>query len=111
MFLWRSLTLSRRLSMTCFRAVTSGGMEQSSYVRRSSRTRSAAKCHRVIASESALANIDILSRIAAFLNAIELCLVKATCKALGSKDQAAFNGLSMTEEAARRMYEDPATSL
>jgi len=56
--------------------------------------------------ESALANIDVVSTLAAFLGANDLCQVRATCKALGSaNDGAAFNGLSMTEEAARRVYE------
>ena len=56
--------------------------------------------------ESALANIDVVSQLAAFLGADDLCQVKATCKALGSaNDGAAFNGLSMAEEAARRVYE------
>ena len=55
--------------------------------------------------ESALANIDVLVLLATFLEADELCQVRATCKALGSKELVAFDGLSMTEEAARRIFE------
>ena len=55
--------------------------------------------------ESALANIDVVSQLAAFLEAKDLCQVKATCKALGSDDGAATNGLSVSEEAARLIYE------
>ena len=71
------------------------------------RTRSAAKRQRVAtAVESALANIDVVSQLAAFLEAKDLCQVKATCKALGSANgEAASNGLSMAEEAAKRVYE------
>ncbi|EJK46142.1 hypothetical protein THAOC_35206 [Thalassiosira oceanica] len=52
-----------------------------------------------------LANIDVLSHLATFLEAGELCQVRATCKALGSSDESAFDGLSMAEEAARRIFE------
>ena len=70
------------------------------------RTRSAAKRQKIATVESALANIDVLSQLAAFLEANDLCQVKAMCRALGSaNDGAAFNGLSMTEEAARRVFE------
>ncbi|EJK43990.1 hypothetical protein THAOC_37515 [Thalassiosira oceanica] len=55
--------------------------------------------------ESALASIDVLGHLATFLEAGELCQVRATCKALGSRDDSAFGGLSMTEEVARRIYE------
>ncbi|EJK71365.1 hypothetical protein THAOC_07210 [Thalassiosira oceanica] len=65
----------------------------------------AAKRQRVSTVESALASIDVLGQLAAFLEAGELCQVRATCKALGSRDDSAFDGLSMTEEAARRIYE------
>ncbi|EJK53236.1 hypothetical protein THAOC_27376 [Thalassiosira oceanica] len=59
-----------------------------------------------VAVESALANVDVVSHLASFLDAADLCQVKATCKALGSSnDDAAVNGLSVTEEAARRVYE------
>ena len=74
--------------------------------RRSARTRSAAKCLPAVASESALANVDVVRLIATFLNAVELCQVKATCKALGSaNEEATFNELSITDEAARRVFE------
>ena len=64
------------------------------------------KRQRVAVVESTLANIDVVSQLAAFLEAKDLCQVKATSKALGSaNDGAAFNGLSITEEAARRLYE------
>ena len=71
------------------------------------RTRSAAKRQRLAVDDSALANVDVVSHLASFLEAKDLCQVRATCKALGSSnDDAAFNGLSMVEEAARRVYED-----
>ncbi|EJK56568.1 hypothetical protein THAOC_23521, partial [Thalassiosira oceanica] len=63
------------------------------------------RVQRVSTVESALASIDVLGHLAAFLEAGELCQVRATCKALGSRDGSAFDGLSMTEEAARRIYE------
>ena len=66
--------------------------------------RGAVKRQRVSTVESALANIDVLSLLATFLEADELCQVQATCKALGS-DAPAFDGLSMAEEAARRTFE------
>ena len=67
----------------------------------------AVKRQRVAIVESALANIDVVSQLASFLEAKDLCQVKATCKALGSaNDGATFNGLPMAEEAARRIYED-----
>ena len=66
----------------------------------------AVKRQRVTAVESALANIDVVSHLASFLEAKDLCHVKATCKALGSaNNDVAVNGLSMVEEAARRIYE------
>ncbi|EJK48846.1 hypothetical protein THAOC_32325 [Thalassiosira oceanica] len=67
--------------------------------------RGATKRQRVSTVESALASIDVLGHLAAFLEAGELCQVRATCKALGSRDDSAFDGLSMTEEAASRIYE------
>ena len=70
------------------------------------RTRFAVKRQRTAVVESALANIDVVSQLAAFLEAKDLCQVKATCKALGSaNDEAASNGLSMVEEVAKRVYE------
>ncbi|EJK55596.1 hypothetical protein THAOC_24661, partial [Thalassiosira oceanica] len=67
--------------------------------------RGAAKRRRVSTVESALASIDVLGHLATFLEAGELCQVRATCKALGSSDQSTFDGLSMAEEAARRIFE------
>ncbi|EJK51346.1 hypothetical protein THAOC_29485, partial [Thalassiosira oceanica] len=67
--------------------------------------RGAAKRRRVSTVESALASIDVLGHLAAFLEAGELCHVRATCKALGSRDDSAIDGLSMTEEAARWIFE------
>ena len=70
------------------------------------RTRGAIKRQRVAVVESSLANIDVVSQLAAFLEANDLCQVKATCKALGSAHhEAAVDGLSMAEEVARRAYE------
>ena len=63
------------------------------------------KRQRVAVVESALANIDVVSQLAAFLEAKDLCQVKATCKALGSANDGA-SGLSMADEASRRVYED-----
>jgi len=70
--------------------------------------RGAAKRRRISTVEPALtilANIDVLGHLATFLEAGELCQVLATCKTLGSSDESAFDGLSMTDEAARRMFE------
>ncbi|EJK61317.1 hypothetical protein THAOC_18224, partial [Thalassiosira oceanica] len=70
------------------------------------RTCGSAKRQRVASFESALANVDVVSQLAAFLEAADLCHVKASCKALGSaNDKASVNGLSVTEEAARRIFE------
>ena len=66
------------------------------------RTRSSTKRQRVAVVESSLANIDVFSQLAAFLEANDLCQVKGTCKALGSAND---NGLSIVEDAARRVYE------
>ena len=71
------------------------------------RSDGAIKRQRVAVVESALSNIDVVSQLAAFLEAKDLCQVKATCKALGSANGgAALNGLSMADEAVRRIYED-----
>ena len=70
------------------------------------RTRDAIKRQCVAVVESALANIDVVSHLGSFLAARDLCQVRATCKVLGSADDgAAFDGLSLAEEAARRLYE------
>ena len=68
----------------------------------------AVKRQRSAVVESALTNVDVVSQLAAFLEAKDLCQVKATCKALGSANDygAAINGLSMVDEAARLVYED-----
>ena len=66
------------------------------------RPKSEAKRQWVAVVESALTNVDFVSQLAAFLEAKDLCQVKATCKALGSAND---NGLSVAEEAARRVYE------
>ncbi|EJK64963.1 hypothetical protein THAOC_14245 [Thalassiosira oceanica] len=66
------------------------------------RTRSAAKRQRVAAVVSTLVSVDVVSLLATFLEATDLCQVKATCKALGSAND---DGLSTVEEAAMRVYE------
>ncbi|EJK55205.1 hypothetical protein THAOC_25085 [Thalassiosira oceanica] len=65
----------------------------------------AAKRQRVSTVASTLASIDVLGHLATFLEAGELCQVRATCKALGYQEHAAFDGLSMADEAARRIFE------
>jgi len=71
------------------------------------RTHGAIKRHRVSTIESALAmaNVDIVSQLATFLNADDLCQVKATCKALGSSETPSSNGLSTVDESVKRIYE------
>ena len=54
--------------------------------------------------ESTLFNPDVVFLLAALLEAQDLCRVSLTCKALGGK-QAEYNGLSLVEAAARRMFE------
>ncbi|EJK64983.1 hypothetical protein THAOC_14223 [Thalassiosira oceanica] len=52
---------------------------------------------------SALANmVDVVSQLATFLEAADLCHLKATCKSLGAANT--FNGLSVVDEAAVRIY-------
>ena len=68
------------------------------------RTRNALKRQKVTTVESALFNPDIVFLLAALLDARELCQVSLTCKALGG-EQSAYNGLSLVEEAARRLFE------
>ena len=67
------------------------------------RTFSESKRQRAVpAAESVLASIDVVvSHLAKYLEAKDLCQVKATCKALGSAND---DGLSMVEDAARRVY-------
>ncbi|EJK61913.1 hypothetical protein THAOC_17509, partial [Thalassiosira oceanica] len=79
---------------TTIKGCTTNGMECA---------RGAAK--RVFSAESALTNIDVLGHLAMFLEVDDLCQVKATCKALGSRDAPAFDGLSMVEEVARHIFE------
>ncbi|EJK54746.1 hypothetical protein THAOC_25601 [Thalassiosira oceanica] len=91
----------REMETACEQKAGSGG-----FIPMARTTRSAAKRQRVAVVESALANVDVVSQLAAFLDAADLCQVKATCKALGSSnDDASVNGLSVTEEATRRIYE------
>ena len=54
--------------------------------------------------ESALFSPDVVLLLAALLDARDLCQVSLTCKTLGGK-QAAHNGLSLVEEAAKRIFE------
>ena len=72
------------------------------------RTRNAVKRQKVAAVESALFNPDVVFLLAGLLDARDLCQVSLTCKALGGK-QAANNGLSLVEEAARQLFEQSAT--
>ena len=70
------------------------------------RTRNAAvKRQKVAAVESALFNPDVVYLLAALLDAQDLRQASLTCKALGARQAAAFNGLSLVEEAARRLFE------
>ena len=72
------------------------------------RTRSAVKRQRVVAVESALFNPDVIFILASLLNTRDLCQVSQTCKALGGK-QAEYDGMSMVEDVARRLFEQSAT--
>ena len=65
------------------------------------RTRNAIKRQRV---ESALFNPDVVFLLVALLDARDLTQMTLTCKAMGGK-QAAHNGLSLVEEASRRLFE------
>ena len=55
--------------------------------------------------ESALFNPDVVFLLAALLDAQDLRQVSLTCKALGAKQAAAYGGLSLVEESARRLFE------
>ena len=67
--------------------------------------RNAVKRQKVATVESALFNPDVVYILAAFTDARDLCKVALlSCKSLGGK-QAAHNGLSLVEEAARRLLE------
>mmetsp|Transcript_13688 Transcript_13688/g.32260 ORF Transcript_13688/g.32260 Transcript_13688/m.32260 type:complete len:765 (+) Transcript_13688:163-2457(+) len=64
-----------------------------------------AKRQKVASVESALFNSDVVAfHLATFLDAKGLCRFSLTCKTLGGK-QAAYSGLSLVEEAARRLFE------
>ena len=65
------------------------------------RTRNSVKRLKVA---SALFSPDVVFLLAALLDARDLSQASLTCKALGGK-QAAYNGLSLAEEAARRLFE------
>ncbi|EJK64667.1 hypothetical protein THAOC_14577 [Thalassiosira oceanica] len=69
------------------------------------RTRNAVKRQRVATVESALFNPDVVFLLAALLDARDLCQVSLTCKTLGGKRANAIDGLSLVEEAARRLFE------
>lgn len=64
------------------------------------RTRNAVKRQKL---ESALFNPDVVFLLAALLDARDLRQASLACKALGAKEAAAYNGLSLAEEAARRL--------
>ena len=66
------------------------------------RTRNALKRQKL---ESALFNPDVVFLLAALLDAQDLRQASLTCKALGGKQAAVYNGLSLVEEAARRLFE------
>ena len=69
------------------------------------RTRNALKRQKVATVESALFNPDVFFLLAGLLDARDLCQVSLTCKTLGGR-QADYNvGLSLVEEAARRLWE------
>ncbi|EJK60687.1 hypothetical protein THAOC_18913 [Thalassiosira oceanica] len=68
------------------------------------RTRNAVKRQKLAAVESALFNPDVVFLLAALLDARDLCQVSLTCKTLGGK-RANVDGLSLVEEAARRLFE------
>ena len=48
---------------------------------------------------------DVVFLLAALLDAQDLRQASLTCKALGGKQAAAYNGLSLVDEAARRLFE------
>ncbi|EJK70971.1 hypothetical protein THAOC_07628, partial [Thalassiosira oceanica] len=69
------------------------------------RTCNAVKRQRVATVESALFNPDVVFLLAALLDARDLCQVSLTCKTLGGKRANAVDGLSLVEEASRRLFE------
>ena len=68
------------------------------------RTRNSLKRQKVATVESVLFNPDVVIILADLLDARDLSQVSQTCKALGG-EQAAYGGLSLVEEAARRLLE------
>ncbi|EJK51727.1 hypothetical protein THAOC_29077 [Thalassiosira oceanica] len=68
-------------------------------------TRNAVKRQKLATVESALFNPDVVFLLAALLDARDLCQVSLTCKTLGGKRANAVDGLSLVEEAARRLFE------
>ena len=73
------------------------------------RTRNAVKRQKIATVQSALFSPDVVFLLAALLDARDLCQVSLTCKALGDKHAAVYNGLSLVEEAARQLFEQNAT--
>ncbi|EJK51712.1 hypothetical protein THAOC_29092 [Thalassiosira oceanica] len=70
------------------------------------RTCNAVKRQKVATVESALFfNPDVVFLLSALLDARDLCQVSLTCKALGGRQASHANGLSLVEEAARRLFE------
>ncbi|EJK66425.1 hypothetical protein THAOC_12661 [Thalassiosira oceanica] len=67
--------------------------------------RNAAKRQRVATVESALFNPDVVFLLAGLLDARDLCKVSLTCKTLGGKWANDVDGLSLVEEATRRLFE------
>ena len=68
------------------------------------RTRNSLKRQKVATVESVLFNPDVVILLADLLDARDLSQVSQTCKALGG-EQAAYGGLSLVEEAARRLID------
>ena len=60
---------------------------------------------KVTTAESALFNPDVVFLLAALLDARDLRQASLSCKALGAKQAVGSNGLSLVEEAARRLFE------
>ena len=70
------------------------------------RTHNSAKRQRVVTTvQSALFNPDVVFLLAGLLDARDLCQVSLTCKTLGGRQVDAYNGLSLVEEASRRLFE------
>ncbi|EJK64382.1 hypothetical protein THAOC_14885, partial [Thalassiosira oceanica] len=69
------------------------------------RTLNAEKRQKVAAVESALFNPDVVFLLAVLLDARDICQVSLTCKTLGGKRASDGDGLSLVEEAVRRLFE------